>query len=189
MATINGISLKSIKAFRDHEGATIYQGNIYIDGKKKGFWSQDSMGGCDEYIADSADRKANKDFIEILNNRAVKFKESHPKTYKYYDIIDIDILMYTLMRLTDLEKTYKKFAKSGYPYMLTVSNFSQCKAVGVKKPFNLSDKPIMNRIEKIKNEMGKGKFVVNKFASEDFNITCDSKHPVPEFVMNDPMFN
>lgn len=47
MASVNGISLKGLKTFKDHEGMDIFQGNLYIGGKKIGFWSQDAWCGPD----------------------------------------------------------------------------------------------------------------------------------------------
>ena len=49
MASIKGIELKNIKTFRGVEYPVNYQGNIYYNGKKLGFWSQDSWGGPDSY--------------------------------------------------------------------------------------------------------------------------------------------
>lgn len=40
MASINGVSIKAFKKFRGHEGEELYQGNVYYNGKKLGFWSQ-----------------------------------------------------------------------------------------------------------------------------------------------------
>ena len=47
MASLNGVSIKGLKTFLDHDGCTCYQGNIYLEGKKIGTWSQDYMGGDD----------------------------------------------------------------------------------------------------------------------------------------------
>ena len=47
MASLNGISIKGLKTFKDHEGMGICQGNLYIGGRKIGFWSQDAWGGPD----------------------------------------------------------------------------------------------------------------------------------------------
>ncbi len=44
MASIKGIEIKNVKTFRGHEYPTNYQGNIYFNGVKKGFWSQDGWG-------------------------------------------------------------------------------------------------------------------------------------------------
>lgn len=47
MASVNGITLKALKTFKDHEGMEIAQGNLYIGRKKIGSWSQDAWGGPD----------------------------------------------------------------------------------------------------------------------------------------------
>ena len=53
MASINGVSIKAFKKFRGHEGEELYQGNVYYNGKKLGFWSQDAHGGiCDNFEFD-----------------------------------------------------------------------------------------------------------------------------------------
>ena len=53
MASINGVSIKAFKKFRGHEGEEPYQGNVYYNGKKLGFWSQDAHGGiCDNFEFD-----------------------------------------------------------------------------------------------------------------------------------------
>lgn len=104
MASINGIQIKGLKAFRDHEGATIFQGNVYYRGKKLGFWSQDSWGGCDNY-----------DFKEIMLNEEVdRFRNSSMVESQYKAIANLDILLYELVKLMDIEKAYKKAVKKGY---------------------------------------------------------------------------
>ena len=37
MASINGVSIKGVKKFKDHEGLGIFCGNVYYNGKKLGF--------------------------------------------------------------------------------------------------------------------------------------------------------
>ena len=46
MANINGIEIKAIKTFLGTEGYA-RQGNVYLDKKKIGFFSEDGNGGCD----------------------------------------------------------------------------------------------------------------------------------------------
>ena len=69
MASINGIELKAIKEFRGHEYEPLVQGNIYYNGKKVGWYSQDSWGGDDHIDLDS-DLKAEtrNEINEILNS-------------------------------------------------------------------------------------------------------------------------
>ncbi len=116
MAKIHGIELKGIKTFRDHEGASIAQGNIYVEGKKVGEWSQDSWGGPDIY-------RMSNGYSERAFCDAVK--KVHPQTKKFdkFEIeYDLDILMGELLELTNEEKDYKKFVKSGYPTLCTISD-------------------------------------------------------------------
>lgn len=52
MASINNVTIKSLKNFLGMEGEA-WQGNVYIDGKKTGFWSQDAFGAiCDTFDFD-----------------------------------------------------------------------------------------------------------------------------------------
>ncbi len=104
MASINGITLKSIKTFKDHEGCTIAQGNVYYKGKKLGFWSQDSWGGGDQYDFDE----------KILKDEVEKYRNSGYVEAKYKDITNLDCLLYDLLGMIGTEKSYKKGLKKGY---------------------------------------------------------------------------
>ena len=53
MAKINGFELKGIKTFKGHEGEPCQQGNIYYKGKRVGWFSDDSWGGCMDIRFDS----------------------------------------------------------------------------------------------------------------------------------------
>ena len=66
MSEINGITIKNLKSFKDHEGCEIYQGNVYYKGKKLGFWSQDSWGGPNDYDFDTS----------VLDNEIKKYRNS-----------------------------------------------------------------------------------------------------------------
>lgn len=122
MASINGISIKGLKAFRDHEGATIYQGNVYYRGKKLGFWSQDSWGGCDNY-----------DFKEIMLNEEVdRFRNSSMVEPQYKAIANLDILLYELVKLMDIEKAYKKAIKKGYKTYVEAFDGYHCRGYYTK---------------------------------------------------------
>jgi hypothetical protein len=41
----DGIELKGVKVFKGHDGEPCHQGNLYMDGKKIGRFSEDSHGG------------------------------------------------------------------------------------------------------------------------------------------------
>lgn len=105
MASIKGISLKNVKTFRGHEYPTNYQGNVYFNGKKMGFWSQDSWGGPDSYDFDTAE----------LDAKAKEF-------YGEDSIYGLDCLMGELLELMDNEKMFKKAVKEGYSALVVISN-------------------------------------------------------------------
>lgn len=120
MAKIHGIELKGVKTFRDHEGASIAQGNIYVEGKKVGEWSQDSWGGPDIISMDKGySEKAFNDAIKKVHPDAKKCKS---RTHEFELEYDAEILMSDLLKLNDEEKTYKKFVKSGYTTICIVSD-------------------------------------------------------------------
>ena len=112
MAKINGIEIKALKTFKDHEGCTIARGTIYLNGKKLGDWSQDYMNGPDNY-----------DFDERVCEDAVKrYGTSEFVDAKYKKFFDLDLLLYDLLGLIDDEKAYKKGAKQGFPTYVVASD-------------------------------------------------------------------
>jgi hypothetical protein len=105
MASIKGIEIKGIKTFRGTEYPVNYQGNIYFNGKKKGFWSQDSWGGPDNFDFDTTE----------LDNVAKQY-------YGPDSIYDIDCLLYELLNLIEYEKQYKKAIKAGYSSIVIMTD-------------------------------------------------------------------
>lgn len=112
MASINGISIKSLKCFRDHEGASCFQGNIYYKGKKLGFWSQDPWGGPDSYDFDES----------VLDGEVEKYAASDMVEEKYREFTELDALLCDVLALMDDEKSYKKCTKMGYSTYVCASD-------------------------------------------------------------------
>ena len=105
MASIKGIEIKNVKTFRGQEYPTNYQGTIYFNGKKKGFWSQDSWGGPDCYDFDTTE-------LDVV---AKEF-------YGPDSIYDLDCLLHEVLVLKDYEKIYKKAVKDGYASVVILSD-------------------------------------------------------------------
>lgn len=104
MAKINGIELKNVKTFPDHEGCMIACGDVWFNGKKLGHWSQDSWGGPDNY-----------DFnVAVLNDAVEAYKRSELVEEQDREIVDLDILLSELCYLKDKEKIAKRYYKKGY---------------------------------------------------------------------------
>lgn len=123
MASINGISVKGLKEFKGHEGEPLYQGNLYLNNKKIGFWSQDGWGGPDNVMLDNG-------FSEQLLNKAV---HNLNEDKDYYGKANVDgsdfVLEYNLERLMgdyislyEDEKAYKNALKKGYEGVLIASD-------------------------------------------------------------------
>lgn len=121
MAKINGIELKGIKEFKGHEFEDLIQGNIYYKGKKVGWYSQDSWGGCDHIDLDyTLPKDLLKEIKDILDNYEsdTLFKgisELYDKNYnvKFEHKIfkGAEFLFGDLIQLNDFEKIYKKHTK------------------------------------------------------------------------------
>lgn len=121
MATINGISVKGMKKFFGHEGEPCFQGNLYLENKKIGTWSQDSWGGCDNFYIE-------KSYSERLLNKAV-VSLNLDKEYRGGTAEKPFVLEYNLERLLDDyislvqdEKEYKKAVKAGYAGVMILSD-------------------------------------------------------------------
>ena len=105
MASIKGIEIKNIKTFRGVEYLVNYQGNIYYNGKKLGFWSQDSCGGPDSYDFNTSE----------LDQIAKDY-------YGPDSFYDLDCLIDEVLTLKNYEKSYKKIVKEGFLTLAVVTD-------------------------------------------------------------------
>ncbi len=117
MASINGIKIKNLKFFKDHEGMSIAQGDIWYKGRKLGFWSQDYSGCiCDNF-----------DFNEkVLEEEVEKYRASDRVEDKYRKVTSVESLLADLVELSEREKAYKKGTKMAakYPtYVMATDGF------------------------------------------------------------------
>lgn len=103
MASLNGVTIRNLKLYRGHEGEGLWQGSVYYNGKKLGFWSQDAHGGCDNFDFDS----------KLLEVPTLAWK-SGLKGTKHYEYLNVDCFMGVVSALMELEKEYKKAEKKGY---------------------------------------------------------------------------
>lgn len=112
MAEIKGITLKGLTRFVGMEGEA-YQGNIYMDGKKIGWFSQSGDGGC------STIDYNNPEIKKVVDKRIEQyFKENPPDV----DWANTDEFFYEdLVNLILNEKEFKKAIKKGYVWYMTVS--------------------------------------------------------------------
>ncbi len=111
MASLNGVTIKSLKQFMGNEGPA-FQGNVYLNGKKIAFWSQDGN-GCpiDDF-----------DFVEGFSEDKFRSLIESTHQYKAYDgtmePMSAEIFMGRLLDIIYDEKDYKSLIKQGYGYSI-----------------------------------------------------------------------
>lgn len=135
MAKIYGIELKNIKNFVGHEGLA-FQANVYLNGKKVGFYSQDGWGGSGWLEADKENREKITDVInkyykdnpqidsfKVFQMTPDEFRRNRdkgtlPKATTTFE--PIDTFMWELHELKTTESEWKKGVKQGYKAIVVV---------------------------------------------------------------------
>lgn len=122
MASINGISVKGMKEFFGHEGETLCQGNLYLNNKKIGFWSQDAHGAiCDNFIMENGySETLLRDMVKKVN--ADKAHMAGPENNRFLLEYSLDFLMGDYITLFEDEKLYKNAVKKGYAGIVVASD-------------------------------------------------------------------
>lgn len=124
MAQINGVTVKALKTFYGHEGEPLFQGNLYLENKKIGFWSQDARGAIvDDVILerDYSEMALRKQIIALNEDKTIKGKSMSGVDYTIN--YDLEKLMTDLLTLMNDEKSFKKAVKDGYAMTLVVSDY------------------------------------------------------------------
>lgn len=115
MASISGISIKALKEFRGHEGEPLFQGSLYLNGKKIGFWTQDSWGGPDSFQLEGGWKQ--EKMIDEAVKAAYPEKAHHGVTHSgepYVLEYGLEFLMNDLLELRNDEKHFRNSVKKGY---------------------------------------------------------------------------
>lgn len=170
MASLNGVSLTGLKEFKDHEGATIFQGNVSIDGHKAGHWSQDYHGGvCDTFLFDTTE----------LDKRVEDCKKGVTGVM-YQDLWGTESFMMNLVFLTLREKAYRSWKKKGFNGMIYVFDGYYESSYPVKES---DPKEAFKNNHDIVEEMKAGMHADRKIGimvctdPSHFNIRVDADHP------------
>ena len=181
MAKINGVQIKNLKSYLGHEGYC-HQGNVYLNGKKLGFWSQDSWGGCDNY-----------DFDESVLKKAVNdYKDGFPDDYELKSVMDADSLMGDIVFLMEIEKDFKKETKKGgYNTIIYFYKYFQklCIDVPTKEGHDATEQVMNNEqlkglVEKLKKKFDtEPKVWIAR--EEDFDMTVNKENPIPNIFIHD----
>lgn len=111
MASINNLMVKNVVNFRGREGDAS-QGDIYLSGKKLGFWSQDGNGGEDTFEFDE----------NLLKELAEKYKESLSDNFILKKYFDVSMLILQVIELNDFEAIFEKKCKGNGNILIVVDN-------------------------------------------------------------------
>lgn len=176
MAKINGVEVRALKSFTGREGECL-QGTVYLNGKKLGFWSQDSWGGPDQFDFD----------VRLLDDACKKYEAGFPDTYTLKDICgDPEILINEVAILKDIETSCMRMLRGGAKAVVYMTDGYHCSWFSVNKDY--TDEEILTRSAKTIAQLAKGMFVneerVKVFREGDFDLIVDAEHPVPEFFLN-----
>ena len=166
MSSIKGLEIKGLTKFRGHEGEPLRQGNIYLKGKKVGFYSDGDWGGCATISYDSKEIEA-----EIQAITVQYFKEN-PPDYTFANTDD-----YLLSAVIDLaldEKDFKSALKKGYVLQLVADSvYEEGKPQPMPITYSIPPKlSTPDELAKFRSELqGKGYNKFTEFKSlEDFII-------------------
>ncbi len=170
MASINGISLKHITFFRDHEGDTIAQANVYKGNRKVGFWTQDTGGGADVFLdCYDAVQKAAHDFAEGSNRGNI------------YEATKMELFMCCLLDLTEEEKVYRHNMKAGHAHMLYATDGYHCLSWAFADRQACEDaardEKIQKEIEAVMDKDGINRRKYTVHSIEDYNVTVNADNP------------
>ena len=106
MAKFHGFEIKNMKTFLGMEGYGT-QGDVWLNGKKLGFWSNDGDGGEDRF-------EMPRDAVQALNELcAEQCPECAIDSYGMHIDADLSLVLSHLADLKDLEKDWKKLNKQG----------------------------------------------------------------------------
>lgn len=173
MASINGIEVKAVKRFAGHDGMPCYQGNVYYQGKKLGFWSQDYRGGIDD------DYDFNTSILDEIVELYKNSKYVKPELRKY---TTLDYVLAQIVLMQETEARYKKYVKKGYTAMCEITDDYNCFYTAIRTTETNKEKIkklLSKSIEQAKAQCLKNQEIqVNIYTSlEDFNIKLGTSKP------------
>ena len=182
MASINDVTIKSLKSFIGMEGEA-WQGNVYIDGKKAGFWSQDANGAiCDTFDFDTSAlaKKASEwyaknppiDTIAVYSAGTGHVDMDNLPRKTPSDDILLECFMDDLLNLSLHEKDYKKNVRKGYPVTGYI-DFLHTKGEKAKYPYTcggISEKVITDLLDEERKEYPTARLALYT-KPEDFILT------------------
>ena len=174
MAKINGVEVKNLKEFTGHEGVCC-QGNVYKDGKKLGFWSQDGWGGPDMFDFDES----------LLLDAGRDYQAGFPDDYKYREFAaDADCFLYAVVKLKYIESDCKKAFRKGWKAVFYMNDGFHYSRLPLEDVMTVSEveTEYPRQVAEMRSAMFKNGHSEHVFTPGDFDLTVDKDHPAPEYL-------
>ena len=184
MASINGLSVKGMKTFLGHEGEPLYQGNLYLNNKKIGFWSQDAHGAIqDNFIMeDGYNEYLLRDIVKKVN--ADKAHMAGPPDKRFLMEYSLDFLMADYVSLHEDEKMYKSAVKKGYGGIVIASDGYHVVAWSMSQAFmQKNDEDLLKALDGDIQKARKSFMKENKYTKHTVKIYRSPK----DFVIGEPI--
>lgn len=166
MAKINGLQIKNVVNFKGHEGEGLFQCDVYHNGKKVGWFSQNAWGGPDEI-------HVNNDVVELFKDYpsdALDKTKQNPNAVFY----GIEWAIIDLYGLKQTERAFKSNDSRGFPGTVEISDWMLGKCVGISNNLcRKSDDEIIAYLRtKLSPDYGKCANTAFKVyrSLEDFNV-------------------
>lgn len=147
MARINGLQIKKVVNFKGHEGEGLFQCDVYHNGKKVGWFSQNAWGGPDEIHID-------QNVVELFKDYASDSIDRTKQTYVFYGI---EWAIIDLYELNQVEKAFKHNNAKGFPGLVEIKDWMLGTTVGISQGLCMkSDKEIITYLRgKLSMDYGK----------------------------------
>ena len=174
MASINGVEVKNLNHFKGHEGETCLQGNVYLNGKKLGFWSQDSWGGPDLFEFDET----------LLDEARLQFGEGFEETYEHKRACDaLEVFLVTAAWVKRLESEMNRTFRKGYSVTIFLTDGFHEFRLSIRD--DDSDENLLKTyseyVESMKNDLFQNEQpLMHIFRPGGFDFVVDKDHPAPE---------
>jgi len=183
MASINGICIKDIVQFRGHEGEPLAQGDLYLNDKKIGFWSQDSWGGPDNVILNAGYNQ------RLLNNAIVALNPDKTETIgakeEAFTIpYDLDLLVFDYLSLAEDEEAFISAKKEGYSGILVASDGLHQTTWNLSELYTkMSDADLLQKMEPLIANAKKSFMKEDRFTKHTIKIFRSAS----DFVIGEPI--
>lgn len=152
MASIHGIVLKNLESRESHDSTPYYMGNLYLNDKRLGYWSQDYMHALTDTLQldPQYDEQKLRNTVRLMNaDKAIPVPGSDfPIDYP------LESLMCDLVWLCQMETLYQRAVENGKIGILVSTDNQHIKAWEI--PHSFVEKDVLAVCRPLLEEAHKG---------------------------------